>query len=265
MHFLDSLERRCPWIAIPGLIRWVALFNALVFVLHTIAPGYESLLSLNREAILHGEIWRLVTWIFIPETFQPFWIFFALLFLWFLGDGLEESLGAFRTTLFYVTGMIACTVVALLFGSYGANTFLNLSLLYAFATLHPDYKVLFLFVIPLRISWLAFLSCFLTLLGAMAETRAVQAALVVTLANYLLFFWPLLLFKYRDAQSRRSPKKSTPSPQAISLFKQKPELEQTSLHYCETCHRTEQTAPDLHFRVAADGKEYCMEHLSKKS
>lgn len=265
MHFLHSLERRCPWIAIPGLIRWVALLNALVFVLHTIAPGYESLLTLNREAILYGEIWRLVTWIFIPETFQPFWIFFALLFLWFLGDGLEEALGAFRTTLFYVTGMISCTIVALLFGSYGANTFLNLSLLYAFATLHPDYKVLFLFVIPLRISWLAALSCFLTILGALAETRAVQAALVVTLANYLLFFWPLLLFKYRHAQGRRHRKmRNTPS-STVSLFKQKPALERTTLHYCETCHKTEQTAPELHFRVTTDGKEYCIEHLPKKN
>ncbi|MBX9742919.1 MAG: rhomboid family intramembrane serine protease [Chthoniobacterales bacterium] len=263
MHFLHSLERRCPWLAIPGLIRFVALFNALVFVLHLIAPGYESLLMLNREAILHGEIWRLVTWIFIPETFQPFWIFFALLFLWFLGDGLEEALGAFRTTLFYVTGMIACTIVALIFGSYGANTFLNLSLLYAFATIHPDYKVLFLFVIPLRISWLAFLSCLLTTIGALAEPRAAQVALVVTLANYFLFFWPLLLFKYRHAQGRHHKKKRNFPQLTVSLFKQKPELENTSLHYCQTCHRTEQIAPELSFRVTADGKEYCLEHLPK--
>lgn len=258
MHFLHHLERRFPWLAVPGLIRYVALFNALVFILHLIAPGYEALLTLNREAIFHGQIWRLATWIFIPETFQPFWIFFALLFLWFLGDGLEEALGAFRTTMFYVAGVIACTAVALIFGSYGANTFLNLSLLYAFATLHPDYKVLFLFVIPLRISWLAVASCLLTALGTLGQPPAAQAALVVTLVNYFLFFWPLLLFKYRHATGRHRKKIGLP------LLKKKADLEASSLHHCETCHRTEATAPELHFRVTADGKEYCIEHLPRK-
>lgn len=256
MNFINRLERHFSWLAVPGLIRYVALFNALVFLLHVIAPGYEAMLTLNREAILQGQIWRLVTWIFIPETFQPFWILFALLFLWFLGDGLEQAMGAFRMTLFYFTGVLACTVIALIFGGYGANTFLNLSLLYAFATLHPDYQVLFLFIIPMRIGWLAFLSFLLTAFGALTQPPAAQAALVVTLANYVLFFWPLLLFKYRHAAGRRRRKIKLP------LTKKKEEV--FSLHHCHTCHRTENTAPDLYFRVAADGEEYCMEHLPKK-
>ena len=258
MKFLHQLEHRCPWIAVPGLIRFVALFNALVFLLHLIAPGYESVLTLNREAVLHGEVWRLVTWIFIPETFQPFWILFALLFLWFLGDGLEEGIGAFRTTAFYVTGMIGCTAVALFFGSYGANTFLNLSLLYAFATLHPDYQVLLFFIIPIRIGWLALVSCLLMALGALTQPHAAQAAFVVTLLNYFLFFGPLLLFKYSHAKGR-VPKKMT-----FPLSKKEPKEEETSLHHCDVCHRTEKTAPDLYFRVTETGKEYCMEHLPKK-
>lgn len=258
MNFLNKLEHRCPWLAIPGLIRFVALFNALVFLLHLLAPGYESALTLNREAILQGEVWRLVTWIFIPETFQPFWILFALLFLWFLGDGLEATMGAFRTTLFYITGMIACTIVALLFGSYGANTFLNLSLLYAFATLHPDYQVLLFFIIPVRIGWLAVFSCILTIIGALGQAHAAQAALVVTLANYVLFFWPLLLERYRHRSATHPQKRRLP------LLKKNIE-EEEPLHTCFICHQTEKTAPDLHFRVALNGEEYCQEHLPRKA
>ncbi len=250
MNFSHRLERLFSWIAIPGLIRYVVLVNALVFLLHLMAPGYESMLTLNREAILHGELWRLVTWIFIPETMRPFWVFFALLFLWFLGEGLEESIGAFRTTLFYCSGMIGCTIVALIFGGYGANTFLNLSLLYAFATIHPEYKVLFLFIIPMRIGWLALLSGILTAISALAQSRAVQAALIVTLFNYLLYFWPLLIAKWKNKASSL-PRKET--------------LPKEALHHCNTCHRTEQTNPDLHFRVAADGQEYCLEHLLTKN
>jgi len=246
MNSSHRIERYLSWIAIPGLIRYVVLFNALVFLLHLMAPGYESMLTLNREAILHGEVWRLVTWIFIPETMRPFWVFFALLFLWFLGEGLEESIGAFRTTLFYFSGIIGCTVVALIFGSYGANTFLNLSLLYAFATLHPDYKVLFLFVIPMRIGWLALLSAILTAIGSLAQSTAVQAALIVTFLNYFLYFWPFLILKWKNKK-------------LLAQKKQEPPAE--ALHHCATCHRTEHTNSDLHFRVTANGLEYCTEHL----
>ncbi len=244
------MKRLLSWIAIPGLIRYVVLFNALVFLLHLIAPGYESMLTLNREAILHGEIWRLFTWIFIPETMRPFWVFFALLFLWFLGEGLEESIGSFRTTLFYFSGMICCTIVALIFGSYGANTFLNLSLLYAFATLHPDYKVLFLFVIPMRIGWLALFSAIITAISSLGQSSAVQAALVITLLNYLFYFWPFLLLKWKN-KTRLASKKEA--------FHLEP------LHHCTTCHRTEQSNPELHFRVTAKGEEYCTEHLPPAS
>lgn len=248
MKSSHRLERYLSWITIPGLIRYVVLFNALVFLLHLIAPGYESMLTLNREAILHGEIWRLVTWIFIPETMRPFWVFFALLFLWFLGEGLEESLGAFRTTLFYFSGMICCTIVALIFGSFGANTFLNLSLLYAFATLHPDYKVLFLFVIPMRIGWLALLSVIITAISSLGQSTAAQAALIVTLLNYILYFWPFLFSKWKNKK--------------IVFRKKELPLSET-LHHCITCHRTEETNPELHFRVTTQGEEYCTDHLPK--
>jgi hypothetical protein len=88
---LHQLLERC---AVPGLIRYVVLFNALVFILHLISPGYLSVLELDPAMVLHGQIWRLVTWIFIPETLSPFWIFFSLLFLLYLGDGLETAMGA---------------------------------------------------------------------------------------------------------------------------------------------------------------------------
>lgn len=257
MNFLDRFERCCPWIAIPGLIRFVALFNALVFILHLIAPGYESILMLNREAILHGQFWRLLTWIFIPETMNPFWIFFALLFLWFLGDGLENAWGAFRTTLFYLTGMIGCTITALIFGSYGANTFLNLSLLYAFATFYPHYKVLFLFIIPMRIGWLAFICALLTAFGTFGDSHAAQVALLVTFLNYFIYFRMMLVDKIRQLLLWKKA--------AASRRKKEDSETIESLHCCEICHCTEHNNRDLHFRVTSDGKEYCLEHLPKNN
>jgi hypothetical protein len=79
LSFQDRIGQLAGRCAVPGLIRYVALFNALVFILHLLAPGYDSILDLDPALVMRGQVWRLVTWIFIPETLSPFWIFFALL------------------------------------------------------------------------------------------------------------------------------------------------------------------------------------------
>ncbi|MEY2905637.1 MAG: hypothetical protein RLZZ408_108 [Verrucomicrobiota bacterium] len=260
---LQSLADRC---AIPGLIRYVALFNALVFILHLLAPGYLSMLELDPRLVLNGEIWRLVTWIFIPETLSPFWIFFALLFLLYLGDGLEAAMGASRLTLFYVSGVILCTLVNFLFTLKGsgavlgrANTFLNLSLMLAFATLYPDFKVLVFFVIPVKIAWLALFSAAIMLMATLGQPLIVAATLGASTLNYLLFFHRQLLGNFGLTAPRIRTPKMANSRQAASTGGSEP------LHRCEQCGRTDVSNPELEFRVASNGSDYCAEHLPSKN
>src|SRR5438105_12462249 len=113
MNWLDKLERRLGWIAIPGLIRIVAGFTALVFLL-SLNPDFHSMLELRPALIGRGEVWRLVTYIFLPPTnlsqqFGWLWAVFAVWFLWFIGEGLERGWGSFRVTLYFVVGMIGTT------------------------------------------------------------------------------------------------------------------------------------------------------------
>jgi len=248
--------------AIPGLIRFVVLCNALVFVLHILVPGFTTVLELNPTLILHGQIWRLITWIFIPETLSPIWIFFSLLFLFYIGEGLETSIGASKLTLFYLCGMATCTIVSFLFALTGVgpvigrgNTFLNLSLLLAYASVYPDFKVLVFFVIPMRIAWLAAISAVLMILSSLGQPPVVAATLGAVFLNYFLFFHRELraylgglnLGGARRLQTERF------NPSAVDSLE--------TLHRCETCGRTEISHPDLDFRVTANGEEYCREHL----
>lgn len=252
----ENLRSFAARIAVPGLIRYVALFNALVFILHLVAPGYLSVLELNPMLVLHGEIWRLVTWIFIPETLSPFWVFFSLLFLLYVGDGLEAAMGPARLTLFYVTGVLLCTAVGFFFGLAGggavigrANTFLNLSLLLAFATVYPGFQVLLLFIIPVRIVWVALFSAAIMILASVGQPPVVAATLGAAFLNYLLFFrrdLPGILGRAVP----RAVKSHATSPAAT-----------VTLHRCEVCGKTEATHPDLDFRVSSDDREYCREHL----
>ena len=266
----SRFSERC---AIPGLIRYVALFNALVFILHLLAPGFISVLELDPALVLQGQVWRLVTWIFIPETLSPFWIFFALLFLLYLGDGLETAVGPAKLTLFYFCGVLLCTVVSFIFGLSGsgaslgrANTFLNLSLLLAYATVYPDFKVLVFFVLPVRIAWLALFSAAIMILASLGQPPVVAATLGAAFLNYFLFF-STELRGHLGVLKAGAARFSGPPARRVQTMKkanaQEPATE--TLHRCEQCGRTEVSNPELEFRVASSGADYCVEHLPGKS
>ena len=252
MSLLDSLERRFGRFAIPGLIRIVAGFNALVFVLARLNPQFVQMLDLDRSAILHGQVWRLVTYIFIPTTNSPIWIVFVLLFLWFIGEGLERAWGAFRLNLFYLIGMIGTTIAAFFFGSNFSNTMLNASLFFAFARFYPEEVIYVFFVLPVKVKWLAWISAALLLFGFVTSPNAYRMAVIASLANYIIFFGPEIVRAARHRHETATRRRR---------FDDRSRPDEEALHHCATCGATELTNPNLEFRVARDGEEYCLAHL----
>ncbi|HEY4272657.1 MAG TPA: rhomboid family intramembrane serine protease [Candidatus Udaeobacter sp.] len=235
-------------------------FAALVFALSLLFPGYTSMLELNPARIRQGELWRLVTYIFIPRgigasgPMQPLWVVLALWFLWFIGEGLERAWGAFRFTLYFFLGMIGTTVAAFFFGSSSSNGMLIASLFFAFARFYPDQVIYILFILPVKIKWLAWIFAAFLLLGFVLGPNSYRAALVAAFANYFIFFGPELV---HEARHRRD----------VSTRRKRFETESRSpvetLHRCAVCGATELSDPNLDFRVARDGEEYCMAHLPK--
>ncbi len=254
MRWLDTLERRFGFLGIPGLIRIVVAFSALVFLLVRLNPDFISALDLNPERLRHGEIWRLVTYIFIPQTFSFLWIIFVLWFLWFIGEGLERAWGSFRLTLYFLVGMIGTTAAALFFGSYFSNTMLIASLFYAFARFYPDQVIYVLFILPVKIKWVAWVSAAFLLLGFFLNSNSYRMATVAALSNYLIFFGPEIVYEARhrhEVSTRRR------------RFESHARSETEPLHQCAVCGATELSDPNLDFRVARDGEEYCVAHLPK--
>jgi hypothetical protein len=135
MSWLDSLERRFGRFALPGLIRIVVALTALVYLLTFLNPNFLSVLTLEPARILRGEVWRLVTYIFIPSSIgqpgsmmQPLWLLLVLWFLLFIGDRLEQAWGAFRLNLYFLIGMVGTTIAAFFFGAQFSNAMLASSL-----------------------------------------------------------------------------------------------------------------------------------------
>ncbi|HJT82813.1 MAG TPA: rhomboid family intramembrane serine protease, partial [Chthoniobacterales bacterium] len=192
MSVLDKFERRLGFIAIPGLFRYVAALTALVFILSMIDRRYLLLIDLDIGLVAQGQVWRLVTYIFIPQLggLFPDWInaAFTVLFLFWVGDRLEEAWGAFRTTLFFLIGMIGTTVAAVMFGARFSNTMLYSSVFFAFARFYPDIVIFFMYILPLKVKWIAWIYAALLLYQFVTGTMALRSAIIVAFANYILFF-----------------------------------------------------------------------------
>ena len=262
MNWIDSLERKFGRLAIPGLIRYVAMLNALVFILYKINPQFFALIYLDPYLIMHGQVWRLVSYIFIPVItgffHTPDWFNAAMwtMFLWWIGDGLEAVWGSFKLTLFYLLGMIGVTIAAFLFGASFSNFMLNESVFFAFARYYPDVQIYLFYVLPVKVRWVAWFSCAFIIAGFIfIGTIEYFASVVVALGNYLLFFGPVI---WREAGQRVA------VTQRRQRFQRATARDDDAMHRCEVCRRTEISNPDLDFRVSADGHEYCVEHLPAK-
>jgi hypothetical protein len=261
MTWLDKLERRIGFLAIPGLLRYVGFLTALVFVLEKVNPGYLNLLDLNPISVMHGEVWRLVTYIFIPQMASmlplPDWVnvAFYVLFLWWMGNGLESAWGAFKLTIFYLIGMIGTTIAAFFFGAAFSNFMLTTSLFFAFAQFYPDLVIYFAYILPLKVKWIAWISAAILLLQIIVGSMQFRAAAICAMGNYLIFFGPSIIHAARhrrDVTARRR-----------RYEMQTREAEAEALHRCAICGATEVSDPNLEFRVARNGEEYCMPHLGQ--
>jgi membrane associated rhomboid family serine protease len=253
MTLLDKIERRFGFLGIPGLTRIIVGLTALVWGLIWLNPDFRFALDLDPARIIHGEVWRLITYIFLPQTLS-LWVILALWFLWFIGEGLERAWGAFRLTLYFLVGMIGTTAAAFFFGANFSNGMLIVSLFFAFARFYPEEVIYILFILPMKIKWLAWIMGAFLLFGFVVNGMSYRMALVAAFANYLIFFGPEIIHEARHRTEVSVRRKR---------FESKSRGEAESLHKCAICGATELTDPNLDFRVAGDGEEYCMAHLPK--
>ncbi len=203
--WLDKLNRKFGRYSIRNLMTIIVAGMGAVFLIDLFYPAtsfsLRSLLAFNRDAVLHGQIWRLITFIFIPPDSSVFFILFSLYFYWLIGSALENQWGAFRFNVYYLCGIIG-TIVAGMITGYATSSYLNLSLFLAFALLYPDYQVMVFFFLPIKIKYLAYLDAIGLILMFILATWPERIALLVALANVILFFWNDFVTRLKNAKRR---------------------------------------------------------------
>lgn len=185
-RLLARLERRLGWLAIPSLPALLVGGMAITFVMGYFRPDLVGRLTLDRDAVMQGEVWRLITFLFVSGRTNIFFFVITLMFSWMVLNALEQHWGAFRLTVFWIMGALGAIAVAAVFGQ-GGNAALNLTLFLAFATLFPDTQ-LYLIVIPVKAKWLALVGVGFFAYANYPFSVVSLAGIVVSMSNYFLFF-----------------------------------------------------------------------------
>ena len=188
---LSRGERRFGrYFGIPKLMMILCIGMGVTYVADYLLAAYNISLSyylmFDREAIFHGQIWRLVTFVFTPPSSSPIFILFALYFYYMIGLGLENQWGKVRFNLYYGVGMLGSIIAALITG-YGSNMFLNLSLFFAYAALYPDEQVLLFMFLPIKMKYLALADAALYLYYFIVGGASTRVTIVLCLLNVFLF------------------------------------------------------------------------------
>ncbi|MGB7605851.1 MAG: hypothetical protein WBL93_10285, partial [Lutisporaceae bacterium] len=141
MKWLNKLERVLGRFAIKNLMMYIVLLNGVAFILIKLdtTGTFNSMLMLDPHLVFKGEVWRLISFIFIPPSTDLLWGFLILYFYYNIGIGLEHEWGTFKFNIYYLLGMLGTIVISLIFGFQTTSLYINLSLFLAFARIYPDY------------------------------------------------------------------------------------------------------------------------------
>ena len=246
----DGVQRFCaahPRFGIPNLMRVIVIGNVAVYVLMLLTQANDanalSFLTFNLNALLHGEVWRLVTFVFVPAYSSPFALLISLYFYYWIGSTLERQWGTAKFNLYYISGALLTVLGVVLASLITGNPYLtaagtgyvNLSMFFAFAFLFPDTTVLLFFILPVRMKWLV---------------------------NFAVFIWPEVHYLKERAKYQNSRK--TVQFRQAQQQQAKQAQQQGYRHKCAVCGRTDTDYPDLQFRYCSKCVGYhcfCQDHI----
>ncbi len=189
MKFLDKIERKHPRWGVENLMLHVCILTAIVYVMHyLLKANIIGYLYLDRDAVFSGQIWRLISFVFIPEYSSLINFIFWLCLYYLIGSSLENNWSTFKFSAYYFVCILSTVAAALLFGGRYTGEYINLSLFLAFAMLYPEYQLLIFYILPVKVKYLALLDAVLLLYRFVTCGLTVKLSIAAAMFGFLFFF-----------------------------------------------------------------------------
>ena len=272
IRWADRFCARHPRFGIFNLMRILVIGNAVVWLLSSMDRTGTVIyyLALYPGEILRGQIWRLVSFVFIPASSGLLTLLF-LYFYYFIGSSMEREWGQAKFSLYFLFGMVFTVVYAFAAyfitgktpSPYSVAEFIYLSMFFSFATYYPDVQVLLFFFLPVKVKWLAWVDAAFFVLNMFTLPFPERLLPLIAVLNYLLFCGDILfagLSPARFAQRRKT----------ISFRREAQRIRQDQKNApyrfkCAVCGRTDTEHPELEFRYCSRCAGYhcfCQEHIN---
>lgn len=283
---MSRWEKKFGKYAIPNLTMILIACYAAGYLMKWLTPGLLEHLTLNPYAILHGQVWRLVTWVIAPPSSFDIFTIIMLLFYFNLGTSLERTWGTWQYNVYIFTGIFLTVIgsflcmglyylilgdaitpqnASLIFamGAWQFSTYyINMSIFLAFAATFPDVQVLLMFVIPVKVKWLGVVYAVFLLVELIQYYSLgmyywfAVAAIAASLLNFVVFY-----LRSRHSYMHLNPKQMKRKMEFRQDVKRNSRI---TKHKCAICGRTEEDDPTLEFRFCSKcngNYEYCQYHL----
>ena len=266
---MNRIERFCyhhPNFGIRNLMMYISIANVAFWVLGAINRPFLSYLSFDAAAILHGQVWRLVTFMLYPPS-TGLLAFIAFYFYYWIGSTLEQYWGSGQFTIYFFSGVILTILYGfLIYFITGSNVrldsqYIYLSMFFSFAALFPDMQVLFMFLIPIKMKYLAIVDAVFFALAVITNPFPVNLLPVVAVLNFFLFCGGDLLGRVRPNRASRSTVNFRKESRRIRREQQS----RLYTHKCAVCGRTDVDYPNLEFRYCSRCQGYhcfCIDHIN---
>jgi hypothetical protein len=282
---MNELERKFGRYAVNNLTIYIIGLYIVGYILQIFSSrtGLTSYITLDPYLILHGQIWRLVSWVLIPPGAASIWLFITLYLYYFIGTTMERTIGTFRYNVFIFGGILFIIIsafislivfnimaggnqdyVRVLSASYAgvfSTYYLQQAVFLSFALSYPDLQLLLMFIIPVKVKWLGIFY------AAVLGFEAIFYGLIQ--GAYPIFF--VILFQFINllifySQTGRLSKFMPNEMKRRSDFKRHTKITPKGItrHKCAVCGRTEESNPELEFRFCSKcngNYEYCQDHL----
>lgn len=277
---MSKFEKKFGKYAISNLTMVLIACYVVGYLISAVNSAFLNYLTLNPYEILHGQVWRLFTWVIVPPDSLDIFTIIMLLFYYNIGTMLERTWGTYRYNVYIFSGMLFTILGSFLClgyvylvegGSLAASAlmeyvfaigfsafstyYINLSIFMAFAATYPDMQVLLMFVIPIKMKWMGILDAVLMVVTIIQGGTFTRFAVVASMMNFFVFY----------ARSRGRIHTSPKQMKRRAEFKQQVRKNTAvTRHKCAICGRTDVDDPTLEFRFCSKcngNYEYCQNHL----
>lgn len=188
MKWLNKLERKYHRFTIINLMTYIVGITSLVYVIQMFTPlNIAGLFSFVPSLVLKGQVWRIITFVFVPPAYDMLSFVLMMYFYYMLGNTLENEWGSFKFNIYYLFGIVGALIAGMLTG-FATNVYINLSLFLAFAYIFPDMEILLFFILPIKVKYLAYLDWAIFVINLVMGSLSTKAAIVASLINFFIFF-----------------------------------------------------------------------------